>query len=152
MKSSWRMATFTSNMPVVSPYSPFLRIRRAEHPHPSALHETNVASLRRLFLRLVPRNQAIWNIPKPYLSFSQTVSTLIAVNSGWYLIVWGRNYIIELFQSFSCWYSSQRLIIDTEHEELTADPSRTPSNDKLCNIKIQIWLLLFIYYGADQQI
>lgn len=150
MKSSCSMATFTSNMPVVSPCSPFLWIRRAEHPHPPALHETTVAGPRRLFLRLVPRNRAIWNIPKPYLSFSQTVSTLIAVNSGWYLVVWGRHDIIELFQSFSYWYSSQRLITDTEHEELTADPSRTPRNDKYATLKYKFDF--YYVYSANQQI
>ncbi len=51
---------------------------------PSALRETAVASPLWLFLRLVPQAQAIWNIPKPYLSFSQTIPTLIAVNSGRY--------------------------------------------------------------------
>lgn len=51
---------------------------------PSALRETAVASLLGLFLRLVPQTQAIWNIPKPYLPFSQTASALIAANSGRY--------------------------------------------------------------------
>lgn len=100
MKSSWRTATCTWNTEVVSLYSLFLQIRKAEHPQPLSLHETAVASPLGLFLRLVPQTQAIRNIPKPYLSFSQTVSTLIAVHSGWYLIVWRGHDIIKLFQEF----------------------------------------------------
>ena len=72
MKSSWRTAMCMWNTPLVSPYSLSLRVRRVEQPQLSALRETAVLYSEAplwLFLRLVPRTQAIWNIPKPYLSF-----------------------------------------------------------------------------------
>lgn len=72
MKSSWRAAACTWNTPLVSPYSLSLRIRRVEQPQLWALRETAVLYSEAplwLFLRLVPQTQAIWNIPKPYLSF-----------------------------------------------------------------------------------
>lgn len=84
-----------------------LKSWRAEEPQlllrPPALLETTdsltACSEPTLFLRLIPQTQAIWNIPKPYLSFSQTISTLFAMNSGWYQkIVWRGYDIIKLFQ------------------------------------------------------
>lgn len=112
-RSSWRTATCTSNTSAIYPWSPFLWTRRADWPACAATGtDASAKSAQTIFKDWLHKKRAMWNIPHPYLPFSQAVSPLIG-HELWMIRLrrtWHHEIVSECF---SC-RPFQKLIAEAE--------------------------------------
>lgn len=124
-RSSWRTATCTSSTSAIYPWSPFLFSRRAGWPACGASDaDAGAKPHQTIFKDWLHNKQAMWNIPQPYLAFSQAVSPLIGHELRMIRKPLRRTWHHEIVsESFSCRHSrnsSRRLGLIAQRQIGTA--------------------------------